>query len=89
MQTKSYKGHTIERHPSGWYSVFATEYGYLKADTLEGARRWVDAICEHCGLMHDVDDEHAATGADHDYVQASRIHECNKQQFPDDEALQD
>jgi hypothetical protein len=36
-----YKGHLIERHPTGWYSVFILGVGTLKADTLEGIKEMI------------------------------------------------
>ena len=45
--------------------------------------------CVHCHEFHDVEDEIAATGTGHSYVQAETIYQCEKAQFPDDEALKE
>lgn len=45
--------------------------------------------CPHCHEFHDVDDERAYSGSDHDLVQAQTILECDRKQFPDDEIFQD
>jgi len=41
--TKTYKGYTIQCLFSGWYSTKSTNVGYLKADTLAGIKRLIDA----------------------------------------------
>jgi hypothetical protein len=38
----NYKGYTIEKCLTGWYSVFTSRYGYLKADTLAGIKKLID-----------------------------------------------
>lgn len=48
-----------------------------------------DRRCTLCGEFHDVEDETAYSGTGHSYVQAQRIYECDKAQYPDEEALQD
>lgn len=42
MQTFTYKGFTIEKHLTGWYSVQTGRYGILKADTLAGIKKLVN-----------------------------------------------
>lgn len=41
--TKTYKGYTIQCLFSGWYSTKSNDFGYLKADTLAGIKRLIDA----------------------------------------------
>ena len=41
-KTKIYKGYTINRLLSGWYSVKSDIFGYLKADTLSGIKKMID-----------------------------------------------
>ena len=39
----TYKGYTIQFLLSGWYSAKSNDLGYLKADTLAGIKRLIDA----------------------------------------------
>jgi len=36
MKTINYRGYTIEKQLTGWFTVFTSRYGYLKSDTLAG-----------------------------------------------------
>lgn len=45
--------------------------------------------CPHCHEFHDVDDERAYSGSDHDLVQADRVWKCDQGHFPSEEALAD
>jgi hypothetical protein len=37
-----YKGYTITKQLTGWYTIFTSRYGYLKADTLAGIKKLVN-----------------------------------------------
>ena len=37
-----YKGYTITVCLTGWYSVFTSRYGTLKADTLKGIKQQIN-----------------------------------------------
>ena len=37
-----YKGYTIDKCITGWYSVFTSRYGYLKANTLAGIKKLIN-----------------------------------------------
>lgn len=41
MKTITYKGCTIEKNLSGWYSAL-TPNGYVKADTLTGIKKIIN-----------------------------------------------
>lgn len=41
--TTTYRGYTIQCLFSGWYSTKSNNVGYLKADTLAGIKRLIDA----------------------------------------------
>lgn len=44
MKTQTnYKGYTIQHLFSGWYSTKSVKFGYLKADTLKGLKKLIDA----------------------------------------------
>jgi len=42
MKTINYKGYTIQKCVTGWYSVFTSRYGYLKADTLADIKKLIN-----------------------------------------------
>ena len=42
MKEINYKGYTITKCLTGWYSVFTSRYGYLKADTLQGIKKIIN-----------------------------------------------
>ena len=42
MQTINYKGYTITKYLTGWYSVQTGRYGILKADTLAGIKKLIN-----------------------------------------------
>jgi hypothetical protein len=42
MKTTTYKGYTITVSLTGWYTVFTSRYGYLKADTLAGIKKQIN-----------------------------------------------
>jgi hypothetical protein len=42
MKTIQYKGYTITKELTGWYSCFTSRYGYLKADTLSGIKQLIN-----------------------------------------------
>jgi len=46
-----------------------------------------DRRCKLCQEFHAVEDEQKFSGSGHDVVQANTIWECDKKQFPDDEAF--
>ena len=38
-----YRGHTVDRiFPSGYLTVFFADYGFYRADSIEGIRSFVD-----------------------------------------------
>jgi len=37
-----YKGYTITKSLTGWYSVFTSRYGTIKADTLAGIKKQIN-----------------------------------------------
>ncbi len=43
MKEIKYKGYIITKSLSGWYSVFTSRYGYLRADKMKDLSR-TDAI---------------------------------------------
>jgi len=38
MQSRVYRGVTIDHRITGWYSAFILDFGYVKADTLAGIK---------------------------------------------------
>lgn len=42
MKQTTYKGYTINKLLSGWYSVKSDIFGYLKADTLAGIKNLIN-----------------------------------------------
>ena len=40
--TITYKGYTITKCLTGWYSVQTSRYGILKADTLTGIKKLIN-----------------------------------------------
>jgi hypothetical protein len=40
--TFTYKGYTVTYELTGYYSVFTSRYGYLKADTKAGIKKQID-----------------------------------------------
>lgn len=42
MNTIKYKEYTIEATRGGWFVVFIPDYGFLKADTLSGAKQMIN-----------------------------------------------
>ena len=40
--TFSYKGYTITKCLTGWYSCHTSRYGILKADTLAGIKKLIN-----------------------------------------------
>jgi len=42
MKTIYYKGYTITKCLTGWYSVQTGRYGILKADTLQGIKKLIN-----------------------------------------------
>ena len=50
MKTINYRGYTIEKQLTGWFTVFTSRYGYLKSDTLAGIKQMINhAIKAHSG----------------------------------------
>ncbi len=44
MKEIKYKGYIITKSLSGWYSVFTSRYGYLRADTLKGIKEQINHV---------------------------------------------
>ncbi len=42
MKTINYRGYTIEKQLTGWFTVFTSRYGYLKSDTLAGIKKMIN-----------------------------------------------
>ena len=42
MKTINYRGYTIEKQLTGWFTVFTSRYGYLKSDTLAGIKQMIN-----------------------------------------------
>ena len=42
MKTINYRGYTIEKQLTGWFTVFNSRYGYLKSDTLAGIKKMIN-----------------------------------------------
>ena len=40
----TYKGYEITKQLTGFYTVFTSRYGYLKADTLAGIKKLINQI---------------------------------------------
>ena len=40
-ESKVYRGVTITRYATGWYSALVPGHGYLKADTLAGIKELI------------------------------------------------
>lgn len=64
-------------------AITSETYNTMTPNELEKKR------CMLCGEFHDVQDEERATGTGHSYAQVQTIYECDKAQYPDDEAFAD
>jgi len=42
MKTINYKGYTINYYLTGWFSVYTSRYGILKADSLKGIKELIN-----------------------------------------------